>query len=222
MYSLPHDRFIWRHFEETPSGAFTNQGVPIREAFGTAHYGTVEGKRWLPTILPDDQVGCRVDLDDAGVWHALSTPVRSIVEEQHASGRQIGRIVLVREVPRPPLPAKVPGAPVDNAHHADLTEAHYPVPRRCYIDGVTVCPLAAGLEGTDAIVFQTEVLPGAPLGHDGTVRGDLLQHIAQHRPRVLLGLVATTDLRVDVCRQRCPQQHQRIAVGEPLEVEMQH
>src|SRR5262245_12975841 len=86
---LPHDRFLWRHFEETPSRAFTNQGVPIREAFGTAHDGTVEGKRWLPTILPDDLVGCRVDLDDAGVGHPLSTPVRSIVEEQHASGGQI-------------------------------------------------------------------------------------------------------------------------------------
>src|SRR5262249_32750862 len=141
---LPHDLFIWRHFEESPSGTFANQGVPIREALCTANHWTVEGERRFSTVLPDDLVGCGVDRDYARVGYALSTPVRTIVKEQHAPSGQGGRIVLVGDVSWPPLPAKVPGGTVDDANHADLAKTHKQVPGRRHIDGVAVRPLVAG------------------------------------------------------------------------------
>ena len=95
--------------------------LPLGQPVGAAGGLAVEGYRRLSGVLPDNLVGDGVYFDYAG--EGRQGPVKAVVEYQDVAVAQVGRMVGMGYLARPPLPTEVTGGLIDDAHDADAAVA---------------------------------------------------------------------------------------------------
>src|SRR5262249_13852913 len=114
---LPDNVSIRRDLEDAPRSPLADQRVAVWQPLRATDAVAVEGARRCTAVLPGDSIGLGVHLKNSGVIDAPS--VGAIVEEEYATAFwEVGGMMLVRDLARPPLPCEATAGLVHNADHA--------------------------------------------------------------------------------------------------------
>jgi hypothetical protein len=162
---LPDDMTMRRDLEEATGSALADQCVTVGQPLRTTDVVAVEGDGWCAAVLPGDGIRRGVHLENSGVVDSPS--VGSIVEEEYAATfREVGGMMLVRDLARPPLPCEAAASLVYNANHAGLTEADQEVAVGHQAQGILMRPLSSAFKRANNVFLHAEILPGVPLIDD--------------------------------------------------------
>ena len=190
-------------------------GLSLCAADVIAEKGNVRGA----LVFPANLVGLRVHLDNPGA--AGAPPVAAVVEQHHPSVFQVGGVVLVIDLARPPLPPELAAGLVHDAHSAGLPVTNQQVALRRDVQGILVRPLLTAFQGTDNVLLYFQELPRLPLIDHLARRGNFPHYVAPHLYRVVVGDKPALHLGGQLGGYRRPEQGQGIAVEEPLKVVVQ-